>query len=47
MEIKVKECVIPNLIKYWKLQAISKYARAAAEFVNLYSSGGVSTASLP
>ncbi|MGO8737224.1 MAG: HAD family hydrolase [Terriglobia bacterium] len=37
MEIKVKECVIPNLIKYWKLQAISKYARAAAEFVNLYS----------
>lgn len=37
MEIKHKECFIPNIIKYWKLQAVSKYARAAAEFVNLYS----------
>jgi phosphoglycolate phosphatase-like HAD superfamily hydrolase len=37
MEIKHKEGFIPNIIKYWKLQAISKYARAAAEFVNLYS----------
>ncbi len=37
MEIKHKECFIPNIIKYWKLQAISKYARAAGEFVNLYS----------
>ncbi|PYV17247.1 MAG: haloacid dehalogenase [Acidobacteria bacterium] len=37
MEIKHKECFIPATIKYWKLQAISKYARAAAEFVNLYS----------
>lgn len=37
MEIKQKECFIPNIVKYWKLQAISKYARAAAEFVNLYS----------
>jgi phosphoglycolate phosphatase-like HAD superfamily hydrolase len=37
MEIKQKECFIPNIIKYWKLQAVSKYARAAAEFVNLYS----------
>jgi phosphoglycolate phosphatase-like HAD superfamily hydrolase len=37
MEIKHKECFIPNIIKYWKLQAISKYAREAAEFVNLYS----------
>ncbi len=37
MEIKHKECFIPNIIKFWKLQAISKYARAAAEFVNLYS----------
>jgi phosphoglycolate phosphatase-like HAD superfamily hydrolase len=37
MEIKHKECFIPNIIKYFKLQAISKYARAAAEFVNLYS----------
>jgi phosphoglycolate phosphatase-like HAD superfamily hydrolase len=37
MEIKHKECFIPNIIKHWELQAISKYARAAAEFVNLYS----------
>jgi phosphoglycolate phosphatase-like HAD superfamily hydrolase len=37
MEIKQKECFIPNIIKYWKLQAISKYVRTAAEFVNLYS----------
>ncbi len=37
MEIKHKECFIPNIIKFWKLQAISKYARAAGEFVNLYS----------
>lgn len=37
MEIKHKECFIPNIIKYWGLQAVSKYARAAAEFVNLYS----------
>ena len=37
MEIKHKECFIPNIIKHWGLQAVSKYARAAAEFVNLYS----------
>jgi phosphoglycolate phosphatase-like HAD superfamily hydrolase len=37
MEIKHKECFIPNIVKYWKLQSVSKYARAAAEFVNLYS----------
>ncbi|MCG3178157.1 MAG: hypothetical protein BIFFINMI_00480 [Phycisphaerae bacterium] len=37
MEIKHKECFIPNIIRYWKLQAVSKYAREAAEFVNLYS----------
>lgn len=37
MEIKHKECFIPNIIKYWDLQAVSKYARQAAEFVNLYS----------
>jgi phosphoglycolate phosphatase-like HAD superfamily hydrolase len=37
MEIKHKECFIPNIVKYWDLQAVSKYARAAAEFVNLYS----------
>ncbi len=37
MEIKHKECFIPNIIKYWNLQAVSKYTREAAEFVNLYS----------
>jgi len=37
MEIKHKECFIPNIIKYWNLQPVSKYGRAAAEFVNLYS----------
>jgi phosphoglycolate phosphatase-like HAD superfamily hydrolase len=37
MELKHKECFIPNIIQYWDLQPISKYARAAAEFVNLYS----------
>lgn len=37
MEIKHKECFCPQIIKYWELQAISKYAREAVEFVNLYS----------
>ncbi|HLJ12347.1 MAG TPA: HAD hydrolase-like protein [Planctomycetaceae bacterium] len=37
MEIKHKECFIPNTIKHFGLQAVSKYAREAAEFVNLYS----------
>jgi len=37
MEIKHKECFIPNIVKHWGLQAVSKYTREAAEFVNLYS----------
>jgi len=37
MEIKHKECFIPNTINYFGLQAVSKFAREAAEFVNLYS----------
>jgi len=37
MEIKHKECFCPQIIKYWDLQAVSKYAREAVEFVNLYS----------
>jgi phosphoglycolate phosphatase-like HAD superfamily hydrolase len=37
MEIKHKECFIPNIVKYWNLQPVSKYVRAASEFVNLYS----------
>jgi phosphoglycolate phosphatase-like HAD superfamily hydrolase len=37
MELKHKECFIPNTINYYELQGVSKYAREAAEFVNLYS----------
>ena len=37
MEIKQKECFCPNFIKYFGLQAISKYSRETWEFVNLYS----------
>jgi phosphoglycolate phosphatase-like HAD superfamily hydrolase len=37
MEIKHKECFTPNTIKHWDLQPVSKYAREASEFVNLYS----------
>ena len=37
MEIKHKECFIPNIINSWDLQPVSRFARAAAEFVNLYS----------
>lgn len=37
MEIKHKECFTPNFIKYFKMQAVSKYAREAWDFVNLYS----------
>ncbi|MCD6364746.1 MAG: HAD family hydrolase [Planctomycetes bacterium] len=37
MEIKHKECFIPNIINSWELQAVSRFAREAGEFVNLYS----------
>jgi len=37
MEIKHKECFVPNFIKHFKLQPIAKMAREAFEFVNLYS----------
>ncbi|MDP6107971.1 MAG: HAD family hydrolase, partial [Candidatus Brocadiia bacterium] len=37
MELKQKECFIPSIVKHWKLQAVSKHVREAAEFVNLYS----------
>jgi phosphoglycolate phosphatase-like HAD superfamily hydrolase len=37
MEIKHKECFIPQIINHYGLQGVSKYAREAAEFVNLYS----------
>lgn len=37
MEIKQKECFCPNMIKFFELQTISKFARETWEFVNLYS----------
>jgi len=37
MELKQKECFTPNTIKFWGLQGVSKYAREACDFVNLYS----------
>jgi len=37
MELKHKECFIPKIIDHWNLQGVSKYAREASEFVNLYS----------
>ncbi|MGD8452790.1 MAG: HAD family hydrolase [Phycisphaerae bacterium] len=37
MEIKHKQCFIPNIITWWQLEPIAAQARAAAEFVNLYS----------
>ena len=37
MEIKQKQCFLPNNIKYFGLESIAEYARDATEFVNLYS----------
>src|SRR5262245_3436729 len=37
MEVKHKECFIPNIVNHYDLAGVSKYAREAAEFVNLYS----------
>lgn len=37
MEIKHKECFIPNTINSWNLQPFARFVRQAAEFVNLYS----------
>lgn len=37
MELKHKECFTPNIIRYWDLQSVSKYARECSEWVNLYS----------
>jgi phosphoglycolate phosphatase-like HAD superfamily hydrolase len=37
MELKHKECFIPTFINHYGLQGVSKYAREASEFVNLYS----------
>jgi len=37
MELKHKECFVPVFIDAYDLQGVSKYAREAAEYVNLYS----------
>lgn len=37
MELKHKECFCPATVQAWGLQAISRYARQAWEFGNLYS----------
>ena len=37
MEVKHKECFIPNIVNHYNLAGVSKYVREAAEFVNLYS----------
>lgn len=37
MDLKHRECFIPNTIKYYRLQPIARYAREVAEFVNLHS----------
>ena len=37
MEIKHKECFCPKTILHFNLQVVSKYAREAWDFVNLYS----------
>src|SRR5881227_1223264 len=37
MEVKHKECFIPACLRHFGLAAVSKFAREAAEFVNLYS----------
>ncbi len=37
MELKHKECFIPQFVNHYNLQAVSKYARQTWEFVNLYS----------
>lgn len=39
MELKHKECFCPATVNVWGLQSVSRYAREAAEFVNLYSRG--------
>jgi phosphoglycolate phosphatase-like HAD superfamily hydrolase len=37
MEVKHKECFIPNMIRFYNLAAICKYARDTFEWINLYS----------
>ncbi len=37
MEVKHKECFIPNIVRTFGLAAVSRYVREVAEFLNLYS----------
>lgn len=37
LELKQRNCFIPNIIKHWNLQPIAALAQATAEHVNLYS----------
>ena len=37
MEDSYKECFIPNMIRFYNLAAICKYARETFEWINLYS----------
>ncbi len=37
MEVKHKECFIPNIIRHLGLASVSRLAREVAEFLNLYS----------
>jgi phosphoglycolate phosphatase-like HAD superfamily hydrolase len=37
MEVKHKECFIPNIVQYYGLAALCRAAREVAEFLNLYS----------
>jgi len=37
MEVKQKQCLQPNIIKHWSLEAIAPYVYETAQFVNLYS----------
>ena len=37
MEIKHKQCFIPNTIEHWRLEPVSEWAWTVAQFVNLHS----------
>ncbi len=37
MEVKHKDCFIPNMVRYFRLAAIARHARETFEWVNLYS----------
>jgi len=37
MEVKHKDCFIPNIVGHYRLASVARYAREVAEFLNLYS----------